>query len=277
MASLGALESDNPAFTLGSVDGKDTGSHAALGNFEPPQGGLPASIGPVPEKPGATSKDAAAKAKAAKPKDEPLDIFAPPDQQGEEFQVHIAADEVEKTARKRVSTPPANAIVSDASATAGGGSGAGASAASTTGRISQPALRKSQPSMQVPNVAGGVAVEGGVAARSSSKLGPLGDERVRYVAGVVLAILLGFVPAHVVAGMREESAYAEIDHKVIRAQQAADTPETYALLDRMRADAIERKEAERRNAAIIAIVIWGLAAAGIGYVWFRKIPWDSFE
>ena len=45
----------------------------------------------------------------------------------------------------------------------------------------------------------------------------------------------------------------------------------------LRADQLERKEAERRNAAIIAIVIWGAVASGIAFAWFRKIPWDSFE
>jgi hypothetical protein len=77
--------------------------------------------------------------------------------------------------------------------------------------------------------------------------------------------------------MREESEYQEIDRKVIRAQQAADTPESYALLDKVRADQLARKEAEQRNAAIIALVIWGAVSSGIAYAWFRKIPWDSFE
>ena len=132
-------------------------------------------------------------------------------------------------------------------------------------------MRKSQPSLQTPSQ--GVAL----AAPSSSKLGPLADEKVRFVAGVLLALVLGFLPAHFIAWMREQSAYEEIDRKVIRAQQAADTPESYALLDKVRADQLARKEAEQRNAAIIAIVIWGAVASGIAFAWFRKIPWDSFE
>src|SRR5690606_3553784 len=105
------------------------------------------------------------------------------------------------------------------------------------------------------------------------KLGPLADTKVRFAAGVMLSVLLGFVPAHLVAGMREDSAYETIDRKVIAAQQAAETPELYAALDSMRADQRARKETEQRNAAIIGLAVWALVGAGIAFVWFRKIPW----
>ena len=49
--------------------------------------------------------------------------------------------------------------------------------------------------------------------RAPGRLGVLGDERVRFAAGVLVAILLGFVPAHVIASMRERSAYHAIDAK----------------------------------------------------------------
>jgi len=253
-ASLGALEGEGIPLSLSSVDGNDSSGAASATAFEPPgAGGLPASIGPAPERPAAKPAKAAGTtggAGTAKPEDKPLDLFAPPDADDAKLSVEIAADEKDISARKRASTPPPSAVVPPPA----------------TGP-----LRKSQPVMQTPSQ--GVAL----AAPSSSKLGPLGDEKVRFVAGVLLAIVLGFVPAHVIAGMREESAYAEIDRKVIRAQQAAETPEAYALLDKVRADQLARKEAEQRNAAIIAIVIWGAVASGIAYAWFRKIPWDSFE
>lgn len=252
-ASLGALEGEGIPLSLSSVDGNDSSGAVSAAAFEPPAaGGLPASIGPAPEKPKPVPKDAkAAKAaKPAKPEDKPLDLFAPPDAEDAKLDVDIASDEKDISARKRASTPPPNEVVPPP----------------TTGP-----LRKSQPVLQTPSQ--GVAL----AAPSSSKLGPLGDEKVRFVAGVLLAIILGFVPAHFIAGMREQSAYEEIDRKVIRAQQAAETPEAYALLDKVRADQLARKEAEQRNAAIIAIVIWGAVASGIAFVWFRKIPWDSFE
>lgn len=249
-ADLGALGGGDIPLSLASVDGTDAQGGPAEASFEPPAAGLPASIGPAPEK--------KQPAKKAKPKDEPLDLFAPPEQQGEEFQVKIAADEVETSARKRASTPPP--VETDA--------------AQPPSRKSQPAMqaptRASQPSLATPS--GGVAVVGG-----TSKLGPLANERVRFVAGVVLAVLLGFVPAHLIASSREKDAYAEIDRKVVHAQQQADTPDAYATLDKTRADFLDRKESERRSAAIIALVIWAAVGGAIAFAWFKKIPWDSLE
>ncbi len=248
-ADLGALGRADAAFSLSTVDGADD-QKGAGDSFGPPAGGgLPASIGPAPEKkPGA---------KPAKPKDEPLDMFAPPEMQGDEFKVDIAADEADP--RKRASTPPP--IADAAPATSSG------KIPVTPASQKLPTTRASLPSMQAPNVPVDVV--------APSKFGPLGDERVRFAVGIFLAILIGFVPAHFVAKMREESAFETIDRKVIAAQQAADTMDTYATLDRLRADQTARKESEKRNAAIIGFVVWGLVGAGLGFVWFKKIPWDA--
>ncbi len=258
-ADLGALGSNDAAFSLASLDGVDDKS-AAGGSFGPPAdaSAIPASIGPAPEK-----KKPAADAKPAKPKDEPLDMFAPPDMQGEEFKVDIAADEGDFSARKRASTPPP---VDEAAAAAATGDGARPSSQRLP---ATPLTRKSQPSMQVPNAPAAAATS------VPSKLGPLADERVRFGAGVVLSVLLGFVPAHLVASMKESSADDAIDRKVIAAQQTADTPEVYATLDRLRADQLDRKESEHRNAAIIGFAIWAIVGGGLAFLWFRKIPWDA--
>jgi hypothetical protein len=250
-ADLGALGRADASFSLSTVDGAD--DHKGAGDsFGPPGGGgMPASIGPAPE----SKAKAKADGKPAKPKDEPLDMFAPPEMQGEEFKVDIAADEADP--RKRASTPPP---IADAAP------------ATSSGKIpvtpaSQKLPRASQPSMQAPNVPVDVV--------APSRFGPLGDEHIRFAVGVFLAIILGFVPAHFVAKMREQSAYETVDNKIIAAQQAADTMDTYATLDRLRADQLARKESEKRNAAIIGFVVWGLAGAGLGFVWFKKIPWDA--
>ena len=97
---------------------------------------------------------------------------------------------------------------------------------------------------------------------------------MRFVAGMVLAILIGFVPAHVISSIREHSAYAAIDRKVEAAQSLADTPESYARLDQVRAEQLDEKKDERRSIALLAFVIWGVAGGGIAYAWFRKLPWD---
>ncbi len=250
-ASLGALEQEAMSFSLASVDGADEQPPQRAGSFAPPEAAMSASIGPPPETKGTPAKPRA----SDKPKDAPLDLFAPPDAQGDELQVDIAADELPK----RASTPPP---VADAA----------------------PPPRTSEPSLQPPARASSPALGRAsspavqeVAVRRASKLGPLGDPRARFAAGVLLAVLLGFLPAHLVASLRESSAYKDVDSKVLVAQQAADTPEAYAALDRMRADQLRRKESEQRNAAIIAFAIWALVAGGIAFAWFKKIPWDRFE
>lgn len=248
-ASLGALEQDNMSFSLSSVDGAEEQAPSAAA-FEPPASALPASIGPAPEKPKAP-------AKAGKPKDVPVDLFAPPDAEEAQLQVDIAADELDTSARKRASAPSPPTPSEPPSRT-------------SSPAIAPPPPRASQPSLQPP------AQPAEVVARSS-KLGLLGDERARFAAGVVLAVLIGFVPAHFIASARESSAYKTIDTKVMAAQQLADTPDAYATLDRMRADQLDRKKGEQRNAAIIAFAIWALVGGGVAFAWFKKIPWDRFD
>jgi hypothetical protein len=246
-ASLGALEQESLSFSLASVDGGDEPAAPAAAAFAPPAASLSASIGPPPE-------TAAKPAKRDKPKDVPLDLFAPPDAQDAELKVDIASDEIEESARRRPSTP----VVGEEPAPR--------TSSAQLSSAAEPPARRSQPALQAD-----------VAVARSSKLGPLGDERVRFVAGVVLAILIGFVPAHVVAAAREKSAYKAIDTKVMAVQQLADTPEAYAALDKMRADQLARKEGEQRNAAIIALAIWALVGGAVAFGWFKKIPWDRFE
>ena len=253
-ASLGALENEGVTFSLSSVDGADEQGPSDAAFAPPPEAAKPTPKPAAAAKP--KSKAAAAPAKPEKPKDEPLDMFAPPDAQGDDFKVELAADELEHSAKKRASTPPP--VESEPPR-------------GTSQKIarsqSEPSARTSQPAIDQPSEAKARA----------SKLGPLGDPRVRFAAGVVLAILIGFVPAHLVAGMREESAFKEIDMKVMAAQQLADTPETYATLDAMRADQLDKKKGEQRNAALIGFAIWALVAGGVAFAWFKKVPWERYE
>lgn len=252
-AGFGALEKGDGALSLASVDGSDSGGgQAADASFAPPDaGGLPASIGPAPEKPKAKPDKPA---KAAKPKDEPVDLFIPPEQQGEEMKVELASDEVDRSARKRASTPPA-----------GMQTAAGAEPVPAVARTMTPPPRKSQPSIPAQTPPEGVAV----AAPSGNMFA---DGRVRFAAGVLLAIILGFVPAHFVAAMREKSSFDEIDNNLISAQNVTSMDE-YATLDQLRDQQLDRKKSSRRTIAIMAFVIWGAAGAGVAYVWFRRIPW----
>ena len=241
-ASLGALEGGGESFSLGSVDGKDDEAPPDPAAFGPPdaddRGGQSASIGPAPaKKPG----------KPAKPKDQPLDMFAPPDAADDALNVDLAPDEIERSAHRRASTPVIEAPIAEPAPSA-----------------SSPAMRRSQPSIQPPNV---------------THDGPrgLGDPKLRFALGIVIAIVLGFVPAHLIASMREHSAFEEIDRKVLAKQESIDTDDAYAALDKFRDEQLGRKHEDRRNIAITALLMWALAGGAIGYVWFRRIPWDRFE
>lgn len=164
----------------------------------------------------------------------PIDMFAPPDADDDNAQVNLEPEPDQRAAKKHVDLQPATEPVA-------------------------PDARPSRPSMQAPAVATGPRPSG------------LADPKLRFAAGVIIAILVGFIPAHVVASMRERSAYAEIDAKVDEVQQQADAPDTYASLDAFRATQLEHKHEDRRTAALLALLIWAAGAAGVAFVWFKKI------
>jgi hypothetical protein len=168
---------------------------------------------------------------------EPLDMFAPPDAESHEMNVDLATDEIEHRERKMtpVSTPVSQSIP-----------------------VTPPPSRRA--STPIP-------VQGGVASTA-------GDiPRARYAAGVLLAILIGFVPAHLFASMRESKLTA-IDQQVIQTQTNASSTEEYAQLDAFRSAQLSKKESEKRTIMLMSLLIWGLAGAGVAYVWFRRVPWD---
>ncbi len=225
VGGLGALDDDGTVFKLSSVDGIDGADEPPpAASFAPPP--KPSSGSPAP-KPIERAKPAASA--------EPIDMFAPPDAEDDNFQVHLAPEEETRAANKRVSIPPA------------------------TEPAPLPPTRQSRPSMQAPTLPVGPRPSG------------LADPKTRFAAGVIIAILVGFIPAHFVASLREKSAYAEIDAKVEEVQKQSDAPDTYASLDAFRATQLEHKLEDRRNAALLAMLIWAAAGAGVAFVWFKKI------
>ena len=202
---LGALESDGAPLSLSSVDGADSSQPNVIEKSPEPAFGVPASIGPAMAKPGKPDKDK----KAARPKDEPLDMFAPPDAQDAELAVDIADDEKDFSARKRANTPPA---------TGGRARGqrsvdpaASASRERACGRAAHPL---------------GVVVIATPARRhvAAEQARPARERARANVAGVVLAIVLGFIPAHLIAHSREASAYRDLDARSSSIQPAPTRP-----------------------------------------------------
>jgi hypothetical protein len=239
--NLGALD-DAALLKLSSVDGREEPPADAFA--PPPAPAAPAAKLDGKPKPAAPAKPAGP---AAKPKDEPIDMFAPPDADDANFQVDLAPEEVARAAKKKVSIPPATEPAEPVPA------------------------RASRPSLQVPTDR---ASRPSLQAVTAPPATGLRDPKIRFVVGILLAIVLGFVPAHFIAHLQEGSAFAKVDANVNAVQHDAVTLDDYAALDAFRAGQLARKHDERRNIALLAMLIWAAGGAGIAYVWFRRIPWD---
>ena len=258
VAELGALGGGADQYSLSSLDGHDGHAGAKM----PPTG----SFGP----PAATAKPSGP-AKAPRPRDvpvelettldgagpgiplapaDPADRFRPPDADDDDRPVELAVDELEHRARKRVPTPPATEAVAPPPPAQG----------RTSTRPLSPAAR--------------AAGEPVAVMRRPSRLGVLGDDGHRFAAGVLLAIVLGFVPAHLISSSRERSAYAAID-AAVDVQQAK--PDEYDSLDAFRARKLDDKRGAKHDAMILAFALWGLVGGGIAYGWFRRVPWDRLD
>ena len=233
------------ALSLSSLDGNDEGTSS--NQFAPPSV-EPAAAAPVATAPAAKSRPTA---KPAADAAQPLDLFAPPDAEEADALVELAADEIEHRARK-MSTPPAGVPVNAAT-----------SAQSTPIPLNTPntpAMRRSNPSIQPPTVPARIEAE---------------TPRARFAAGVALSIVLGFIPAHLIAASREQSADASIDRVVVATQNDVDDEEAYKALDGFRAAQLDKKKSAHRSIAWQSMLIWAAAGAGIAYVFFRRIPWPT--
>ena len=103
------------------------------------------------------------------------------------------------------------------------------------------------------------------------------NDRARFVVGVALAVVLGFVPAHLFASIREAAAFTEIDARVTMRQGEVTTRDEWDQLDLLRAAQLERKVAEHRNIVLLALAVWAGVGGTIAYVWFRRIDWQRFS
>jgi hypothetical protein len=283
---LGALERGG-LLALASLD-DDAPSVAVPGfavpGFAAPMEAMPASIGPRTARP---------VARAARPKDEPVDLFAPPDA-APDLVVELADDEIAHRARKRVTAPPVAAPepvrqstpappvvpaahrstpaldarpVGAAGSTASGPAGPARLLTPTLGPLPRPARAPGEPLPEAPPEA-------------SWLTGPrqlLASPRGRFAAGALLAIVLGFIPADIVASLRERSALRAIDARVAEVQAAVDSQDSYDALDAFRADQIAAKRSKRRMIGLSSMLIWGAASGALGYVWFRRIRWERFD
>lgn len=174
----------------------------------------------------------------------PADLFAPPEAAAE-MQLALDVEPVRKPAR-----PPAPAP-------------------EDLGASGAPAPTRPAGASPVPGPATAPRAPGEPAWKAHAR-----DERVRFVAGALLAAIVGGVPALVVASVRERSAFAELDGKLEDRQAKVVTRDDWDALDRVRASFVERKRAERQGIALTSLLIWAAVAGGAAWVWFRVIDWD---
>jgi hypothetical protein len=249
-ADLGVLGRDDGAIALASLDGADEPviertAHAER-SFAPP-GGKPAS------KPPAAASAPPAPAAAAKPATAPREIdadaFAAPD---DEAEMELALDVVAER-QKRAPTPVPVPVTPAATA---------------------PGRRDSKPALGGGPAAATAAPRAAMPPVGDVVRARLADVRIRFAAGVLAAVLIGFLPACIVGTIKQNAAFAEVDQKLDAQQRAVTSLDEYETLDRTRALALERKHSERTNAAITAFLIWAVAGAAVAYVWFRRVPWD---
>jgi hypothetical protein len=264
-----AFSGDHPAADLSALDKLEGIALASLDGIDDtavdksPQFAPPAAAATKPDKP-AADKPAV---KPPRPRDVPVDMdFAPPAEEAE-MKVDIAPDELEHRARRR--TPVSVPVNTTVTTTPAGGT-------PVPGTPPPPQATAPVPIL-TPTASKPRSEPMGVVS-PTGRLGPLANERVRMAVGVVVAVLLGFLPAHFIASAWEHSAYRDIDNKVEhRYDEAAGSVDDYAMLDAFRDHELDAKRGSRNNIAVVALLIWAAAGAGIGYLWFRRVPWDDLD
>jgi hypothetical protein len=277
---LGALESG--VFSLASLDGDPDQAGPApvrdsAASFTPPPP-APRASAPAIAPPPRPSSQPAPRPPSAVDFFGSEDPFAPPT---EPPVVDLALD---------VAAPPAKAAPKPAAVEDGFAPPAAETAIDvaldvvspvprTAGTMAPPAAAQPAPvrPTRAPSVMGGTAAMGSTVApgsvlASARRLGR--NDRARFVAGVALAIVLGFIPAHVVASVRQDAAFTEIDARVTMRQAEVTTRDEWNQLDVLREAQLERKRAAHRNIALFALLVWGSVGGVVAYVWFRRIDWS---
>ena len=233
---LGALSGQFP-LTLSTLDGATEDEARASRKVK-----LPASFAPPPDGGGDRSDDVPAAAPGGAV--EMFDPFAPPEAQADAPELTLAVD---RAPRRSAAPPPASSPPSAAVAPM--------SEPSTT--LAAPA----PPPMAAPAAAG------------AGLKGVLRDDARRLIAGAVLAVAIGAVPALLIGGARERATFAQLDGELEKRQSEILTREAWDGLDRVRAGYVERKRGERQSIAITSLMIWAALSGGFTWLWFRKLDW----
>jgi hypothetical protein len=87
----------------------------------------------------------------------------------------------------------------------------------------------------------------------------------------VLAILLGFIPATIVASAREDGAFASIDRAIKDRYANIYSMDDWKALDPMLAHERTHKRDTRQSIALGSLAIWAAAGGAVAYAWFSLL------
>ncbi|MBT8495519.1 MAG: hypothetical protein KJO07_20895 [Deltaproteobacteria bacterium] len=99
------------------------------------------------------------------------------------------------------------------------------------------------------------------------------DHRKRLALGVLLVTLVGIVPMHLYATMSENDYYSKMRKDLAETQALVQDVEEWNNLEPLRKEVAERMDKKRVNIAITSGLIWLIVAGGLGFLYFRKLPW----
>lgn len=184
-------------------------------------------------------------ARPSRPSAPPVDPFAPPDASRES-----ALELEDKPAYVgTVAAPPAPGTMASGPPSLGGTRSAAAVAGSST-LYKGPFLERMREAMA-------------------------SDLRARFLAGVVLAFLIGLIPAQLFAMWRSDVARDEVSSALQGEYDRATTPDLWSTLETAREDASALMSSRQRRVAVSAMLLWVATGAGVAFLWFRVIDWDG--
>ena len=259
--NLGVLGTDSGSFKLATLDGDEGDTAAAPAtSFAPPAAATTGG--------GAAARVAAAAAANA---------FAPPDAEEEEHELELVADARPTRSAKHALEPSATHSASRKVEPA--------PAARSSSRLATPLPTEPLVPVDAEDLSAFAVLESAPPSAAAPAKPPrpnplvvirrliVGNDRVRFAVGVVLAVMLAFIPVHLVASVREDSAFAEIDAAVRTEAAKVRTAEDWDGLDEYRGGQLTLKATRRRNIAISSLLMWAAVSGALGYVWFRRIRW----
>ena len=212
-------------------------------SFSPSSGPLPASFGPPAREPTPVPTPPSRPAPAAG--EPPADLFAPP--AAAALEVVLDTDVRRREPRTSAARPTAVPEVPWPAATL-------------------------PPRVSETRGATLAATSSGTALAAARGL----DPRLRLVAGAVLAVGLGFIPAHFVGAAREKSAYGELDAELTTREAKIRTRADYDAFTTVRADYADRKRDARQSIALLSLGVWVLVGGGVAWLFFRRISPPTF-